>query len=283
MKKIISLLCIFAVIFTSCMFVSAYSWTSSTHGNECDDSVAETRNTVYYYLSEHTDLNKAAICGILGNIWAECCFETTECYGSYNGLCQWGGSRWNACQSYCENNGYSIYSATGQTGYLVYELKNTYPNTYNALLSVPNSEDGVYEAERIFRINYEGCGEQAATRRQNAAINYWNKLPDINGDNEVIIKETTTKKEEPKTEVYEEKTTVPQEESTTKKIITEKETETKEKIKEEKTETFYVIEEKPVNKKEKMENVFDSISEIFEQVMMPTESVLPVDTEIAVS
>lgn len=282
MKKIVSLLCIISIIIASCMSVSAYSWTSSTHGNECDDSVADTRNTVYYYLSEHTDLNKAAICGILGNIWAECCFETTECYGSYNGLCQWGGSRWAACQSYCENNGYSIYSATGQTGYLVYELKNTYPNTYNALLSVPNTEDGVYEAEQIFRINYEGCGNQAATRRQNAAINYWYKLPDLDGGNVVVVKETTTKREEPETEIYKE-TDVPDEELTIEEVITEKETEPKKEVKEENTEILHVIEEKPVNKKEKMEDVFDSISELFEQVMMPTESVLPVDTEITVS
>lgn len=195
MKKFITLVVTILMATSLTCSVSALSWNGyNSYGEslaECDDIVADARNTVYAYLCDNTELNRAAICGILGNIWAESCFETEETYGSYHGLCQWGYERWTACQTFCENNGYSSDSALGQAAWLVYELKNNYTSTYQKLLNVTNSEDGVYNAEHIFRINFEGCGEQAALRRQTAAINYWNVLPVYNSTSGVVTETTT--------------------------------------------------------------------------------------------
>lgn len=263
MKKIIGLLVALAVIFVSCISVSAYSWTSSSNGHECDDGVADTRNTVYHYLCDNTSLNKAAICGIMGNIWAECCFNVNETYGSYHGLCQWGGGRWSNCQNYCYEHGYNSNSVTGQVSFLVYELKNEYPNTYRKLQGVSNSEDGVYDAESIFRINYEGCGEQAMSRRQAAAINYWYDLPSYNGSDNGTVKEETTK-----TTTAKPQTTAPDN-----------------KVSNEEVRTVATTTKVDVNKinaqvnanveKRQVKEVYNAIAQVFEQVMMPSDSVLP--------
>lgn len=281
MKKVISLLCVIAIIAVSFVSASAYSWYSSTHGNECDDRVADERNTVYAYLCDNTDLNKAAICGIMGNIWAECCFNPTESYGSYHGLCQWGGSRWSSCQNYCAKQGYSSNSAAGQVRWLVYELKNNYTNTYKKLLAVSNTESGVYDAESIFRVNYEGCGTQAMSRRQSAAINYWNKLP---ARGSVSAPATTTT-----TQVATTKQTTTQ--PTTTKVTTTTAAPTTTKRTDNNfnktsatanttTATNYnnkntVPATPDINNEEKVEEIYNSIAQVFEQVMMPADSVLP--------
>ncbi len=187
------------LIFGTCLPASAYSWTYTNSSgkviHETDTDLAEVRNTIYNYLDDHTELNKAAICGIMGNIWAECCFNVNETYGSYHGLCQWGGSRWSACQSYCSKNGYNYNSVNGQLAFLVYELKNNYSGTYNSMLKVPNTTDGVYQAENIFRVNYEGCGTQAKARRQAAAITFWHNIkPEKTADVNKVSKPAVTDK-----------------------------------------------------------------------------------------
>lgn len=150
-----------------------YQWTSGNR-HEDDSDVAETRDIIYKFLINELKLNKAAACGVLGNIWAECCFDEHCEYGSYRGICQWSvKNRWSTC---VEKYGTSL---NAQLNFLKYELNNKYKKVYDALLDVNNTVDGVYDAESVFRLRYEGCGVQAAVRRQSCAVFYFKHLPDI--------------------------------------------------------------------------------------------------------
>lgn len=177
------------------MSASAYSWTyvnaSGKTIYETDDKFINTRNTVFTYLAENTDLNKAAICGILGNIYGECGFDQTIDAGAYHGLCMWTGDRWTSCQNFCKQKGYNVYSAQGQAAFIVYELNTSFKSTYNALIKVSNDIDGVFAAEDVFRTKFERCGTQGKTKRQNAAVAYFENIKfNPQGITTTTVKET---------------------------------------------------------------------------------------------
>ena len=181
LKKFITLfLCLaFALMFS--ISASAIGWKYyTTEGkaiNESDDNYSVTRERVYNFLMNDLDLNKAAACGVLGNFYCECGFQYWLT-GKYNGLCQWEeSSRWTECVRMCGSD------LEGQLKFIKYELENGYKSTYKALKQVTNNENGVYEAEKIWRNTYERCGDQAANRRQTAAINYFRTLKDTESKN----------------------------------------------------------------------------------------------------
>ena len=76
--------------------------------------------TIYNFLVNDMNLNTAAACGMLANIYHESGFNpnATGDGGTSYGICQWHDSRWIAMKNWCNSNGYDWTSLNGQLHYL---------------------------------------------------------------------------------------------------------------------------------------------------------------------
>lgn len=186
------LLCILfavvAIFSTVSVIANASSETLVVNGERESATTAANRHQVYSFLVGEMGLPVEAACGALGNIWAESRFYPTETYGVYHGLCQWGtgsgnGNRWSTgeqghlgCQAYCNQNGLDYNSVYGQCRFIQYEWNTVkqFKSHINELYGCSAGSDGVYAVESLWRRIYEGCGNQAVSKRQGAAMVYYN-------------------------------------------------------------------------------------------------------------
>lgn len=187
----IILLCILCISLFS-VSVSGISWKYTTASgevwNETDNDCIYVREKIYSYLTDNLHLNDAACSGILGNIYCECGYDYTM-RGNYNGLCQWYiGDRWDQC---IELYGTSL---EGQIKFIGYELtQGAFKNVYSVLAGVSNDIDGAYEAEEVWRTQYEIRGEQAINRSKTATSAYFIFLTEMrDGVPAAATTETTT-------------------------------------------------------------------------------------------
>ena len=149
-----------------------------TSSNFVVDTGNATKDAIFNYLANQ-GFNNAAICGIMANMESESSFRLDALGdgGTSYGLCQWHNERWTALRNYCNQNGLSESSLEGQLGYLMYELKNNYSNFYNEMLSVPNTQQGAYDAAYRWTVSFErpanadGNGRSRGSKAQNE--NYW--------------------------------------------------------------------------------------------------------------
>lgn len=175
MKRVLTVLMCFILTLSFCINTSALNWTYiSRKGevwHESDAGYEYVSSSLYNYLTNTLGLNNAATCAVIGNVYAECCFDYTM-FGNYNGLCQWyKEDRWPTCVRMFGT------SLDGQINFIGYELtQGAYQHVYKHLKNVPNTEEGVYDAENYFRLYYECCGEQAVARRQTAAMAFFNSF-----------------------------------------------------------------------------------------------------------
>ena len=146
-------------------------------GNSGVQTGKANQDSIYNYLAQK-GFNDAAISGILANIQHESGFDPTALGdgGTSYGICQWHLGRWDRLKSYCAENNLDVNSVEGQAAYLVYELENYYPSTYEKIKNVPNNSQGAYDAAYEWTVNFEipddkyNRGDQ---RGRTAANDYW--------------------------------------------------------------------------------------------------------------
>lgn len=144
---------------------------------------ASNEQTVYEYLKKNlTEMNSAAICGMMAGIQSESNFNPiakyTEADGSESfGICQWNGGRRTALENFCKNNSLEVTALTSQLKYLEHELKNTSENSaYQLICSVTDNQNGAYKAGYYCARYYERCAEKYHTQRAELARDiYWPK------------------------------------------------------------------------------------------------------------
>ena len=135
---------------------------------------------VYNYLRNTMGLNVAAACGVLANIYAESGFRPTVIgdNGTSYGLCQWHNGRYTNLINHCRQRGMDYSSVQGQMSYLQHELSNSYTGVLNKLKSVPNTQDGAYDAASYWCIYFEVPANRynvAVSRGNSAKSVYWPK------------------------------------------------------------------------------------------------------------
>jgi hypothetical protein len=95
-----------------------------------------------------------AAAGIVGNLVQESGVNPTVSpgdSGTAHGIAQWRGDRWSGLQDYARQNRGSVNDLNTQLGYLDYELKNKYGDTYQKLMSSRSPSD----AAGAFALGYE--------------------------------------------------------------------------------------------------------------------------------
>lgn len=138
-------------------------------------------DTTYKFLTQTMGFNSAAACGIIANMNAESTGlvpDQNEIGGGGGyGICQWTGSRRSDLVNWCEENNYDPKTLEGQLMFFNYEITSSkFSRVYNALKSVPNTEDGAVQAAEAFCRQYEipGSLESAVTKRKTSAKNdFW--------------------------------------------------------------------------------------------------------------
>lgn len=141
-------------------------------------------------------LNKAAVCGILGNVYAECSFSESAYFAGYvpdalgapgnsGGICQWYGDNCTRFKRDCPNWGTSVdaqieylYQTLIKDGQGSYDDKYYYwcTGTWDALKSAPNTLQGAREAAYDFCRLYERPASQFYSIRSDYAEGFWNNL-----------------------------------------------------------------------------------------------------------
>lgn len=151
--------------------------------------------TIFEFFIKNMGYNAAAASGVLANIQAESNFNP-NCYGdsgtSY-GICQWHNERFDALKKWCNSNGYSWTSLTGQLNYLKKEMSaNTSAYLWNGLTinnkmkTYANSATGAYNAGYYWCYYYEvpaNRGSVAVSRGNQAKNTYWPEFRNISVSN----------------------------------------------------------------------------------------------------
>ena len=95
-----------------------------------------------------------AAAGIVGNLVQESGVNPTVNpgdSGTAHGIAQWRGDRWSGLQDYAKQNRGSVNDLNTQLGYLDYELRNRYGDTYQKMMSARTPGD----AAGAFALEYE--------------------------------------------------------------------------------------------------------------------------------
>ena len=113
---------------------------------------ASNEEIIYNFLkTEMTDMNSAAICGMMAGIYSESSFKPDAIYtekdGSQSyGICQWNKGRLEALKNFCTKNKLDYQTLDAQLSYLKYELLETSENTgYKLICSVSDNQSGAYK------------------------------------------------------------------------------------------------------------------------------------------
>lgn len=141
-------------------------------------STLATERRIFDFVTGELGMNSAAACGILANMEAESSFTTTVWgdNGTSFGLCQWHNDRFSRLRGFCASRGYDYTSLEGQLQYLAFELKTSYPSTYNYLRNVSDTSDGAYDAAYYWCVHFEVPADREARgnqRGRTAQMKYW--------------------------------------------------------------------------------------------------------------
>lgn len=136
---------------------------------------------IFAFLTGEAGMNSAAACGVLANMHAESALNPRSSCKDINGktsygLCQWNGPRFKRLQSWCKENEQDYTTIPGQLRFLVDELANSYPQVYNHLMNVEDTEEGTYDAAHYWCYYYEmpaSRGKRSKERGNLAQNSYW--------------------------------------------------------------------------------------------------------------
>lgn len=120
-------------------------------------NITENTRQIYEYLTGELGLNHAAACGVLGNIHLESSFFPLALGdgGTSYGICQWHLGRFSGLIAYCNENGLDYNTLEGQLDYMKYELETGYSGVFSYIKSVPDTQQGAYDAAYYWCIGYE--------------------------------------------------------------------------------------------------------------------------------
>lgn len=113
----------------------------------------DNQQQAYQYLIAQ-GYSPVAAAGIVGNLVQESGVNPTVNpgdSGSAHGIAQWRGDRWSGLQDYAKQNRGSVNDLNTQLGYLDYELRNRYGDTYQKLMNARTPGD----AAGAFALGYE--------------------------------------------------------------------------------------------------------------------------------
>ena len=126
----------------------------------------------YRFLTEEMQLNSAAASGVIANMVAESGIRTTAMgdNGTSYGLCQWHNERWDKLSQYASFYGKPMEDIETQLHFFMDEMVSDYPELYQRLLEVDDSELGAYRAGYIMSKCYERpLSAEAAAESRGAA------------------------------------------------------------------------------------------------------------------
>lgn len=138
----------------------------SNTGSDCSTSVSDggftdsadmTQNAkmMYEYMVSHDHATPEGAAGALGVWQFESKFQPKVANGAGSGatgLVQWMGSRLSNLKKWCSENGKDPDTLSGQIAFAMYEMKQSYPQSYKAV-TTSNDVDSVVETVTK---NYEG-------------------------------------------------------------------------------------------------------------------------------
>lgn len=130
------------------------------------------------YIKGALGINNAALCGVLVNMAAESGGDASRedsSTGAY-GLFQWSGSRLEAFNAWCMENGLAYDTASAQIKYLAYDLQTNYSRIWNTIRSVPNTADGAFSAAASFAYYFDDVKTKPSLitkRATSAKKDYW--------------------------------------------------------------------------------------------------------------
>lgn len=166
-KKIMSLVLSLTILSISLFALSPFSASAASNEEE-----------IFNFCINEMGLNTAAACGVLANIKNESNFNPNAVGdgGTSYGICQWHLSRYTNLKNYCNQNGYSYTSLTGQLYFLRHELSASYGYIYDFLKCVSNNENGAYDAGYTWCYEFErpaNKGSVSVARGNLAKNTYW--------------------------------------------------------------------------------------------------------------
>lgn len=139
--------------------------------------------TIYNFLKTEMNLNTAAACGILANIYKESSFNPNAGGdgGTSYGICQWHNQRFTSMKNWCTENDYDYKSLEGQLNYLKRELSdNKYlwngKTIYEKISTVENTAEGAYQAAYYWCKLYEVPADTENSSKKRGVLardTYW--------------------------------------------------------------------------------------------------------------
>lgn len=136
----------------------------------------------------------AGACGVLGNLYVESSFVTSADNGSHRGIAQWdyysdGNGRWNSLKKWCQTNNLDPESIEGQTQYLIYDLHNektwkskskkrTNLEGWENIAKQEETESYALKVQETVRLDFERCGDQGKSAREDATKTFFNAFKD---------------------------------------------------------------------------------------------------------
>ncbi len=144
---------------------------------------------IFQFLTETMGLNKAAACGVLGNLHVEtggtfspAAYNPNDSGGTQSfGICQWNngggaGDRYGMLYAWCRANDLDPEDLEGQLRFMQYELETMPYLGLDSLRKVPDTAAGAFEASQIWAIYFEGCSSAGYAQRGSYAVRtYWPK------------------------------------------------------------------------------------------------------------
>jgi hypothetical protein len=130
------------------------------------------------YIKGTLGLSDAGLCGVLASMVEESGGDATKENhetGAY-GLFQWSGSRLDAFNSWCMENGFAFDTATAQIKYLAYDLQTNNSHIWNGIRSVSNDRNGAYNAASTFAYYFDSVKSSPGKAIQRAKLArdvYW--------------------------------------------------------------------------------------------------------------
>lgn len=136
---------------------------------------------VLRYCTQVLRFNKAAVCGVLANVYCESGFRTNAIGdgGTSVGICQWHNSRWTRLREFTPDEWQTL---PGQLHFMRKELFTGYRDTLKYLHSVSDDAQGAYDAAYYWCMHYEMPDKtmsRSITRGYLAKNVYWERYKDV--------------------------------------------------------------------------------------------------------
>lgn len=158
-------------------------------------NVGENTKTIYWFLRNEMGLNHAAACGVVANVQCESNFNPNSVGdgGTSYGICQWHAGRFSSLMSYCNSNGLDYNTLDGQLAFLKYELPALYSSVYSYLQSVPDTEQGAYDAAYYWCMHFEMPADTVnrSIQRGNLARDYFTEEFQMDEETEEVLNALT--------------------------------------------------------------------------------------------